>query len=190
MRGERIAGLLGGRLLIVLLASVALVCDAPVCAGQGRERVDVFRTVPAKMRPQLISRLNLYVMLRRTRQWGRLYDLYTRQYVARRWPPTGMTREEFVKGNQQDDKGERGDGLLRFKANKVKFAPASEDAPARAFIEGCAEYYASRAGVRLGRSRKLKSIIEATYENGEWYLTDVVVNYNCEGCAADKCRMN
>jgi hypothetical protein len=190
MRRERNSGLLAGRLLIVIVASAALVCYAPVCAAQGKARRDVFRPVPSKLRPQLIRRLNLYVLLRRTRQWGRLYDLYPRQYVARRWPPTGMLREEFIKGNQQDDTGERGDGLLRFKADKVRFLPASEDAPARAVVEGCAEYYASRAGVRIGRSRKLKSVVEARYEGGKWYLMDVVVNYRCEGCEADKCRLN
>ncbi|HEX8000454.1 MAG TPA: hypothetical protein VF528_18875 [Pyrinomonadaceae bacterium] len=187
---ERNNRLLGRSLLIVLVASAALVCFAPVCAGQGKKHANVFRPVPSKLRPRLIRRLNLYVSLRRTRQWGRLYDLYSRQYVARRWPPTGMLREEFVKGNQQDDTGERGDGLLRFKADKVRFAPASEDAPTRAVIEGCAEYYSSRAGVRIGRSRKLKSVVEARYEGGEWYLTDVVVNYRCEGCEADRCRLN
>jgi hypothetical protein len=101
-----------------------------------------------------------------------------------------MTRDEFVQGNRQDDAQGRGDNLLGFKADKVSFRPETEDAPARVSITGCGEYYASRAGLRVGRSRRVKSIVEVLHENGEWRLTDVVVDYRCEGCEADKCRMN
>jgi hypothetical protein len=101
-----------------------------------------------------------------------------------------MSRAEFIEGNRQDDKGERGDGLWKFKASKVRFIPEGGDAPARVFVEGCAEYYASKAGVKIGRSRTLKSAVEMMYEGGEWYLTDIVVDYRCEGCEADQCRMN
>jgi hypothetical protein len=98
-----------------------------------------------------------------------------------------MTRDEFVRGNEQDDAIGRGDNLLKFKADKVKFLPETPEVPARAIIDGCGEYYVTKASHRVGRSRRLKSIIEATYEGGEWHLTDIVLNYRCEECEADSC---
>ena len=158
--------------------------------GAGRSQGAVFRPVPQNLRTELIKRLNLYVLLRRNHQWGELYDLYSQRHIARRFPPSGMSREEFRRGNEQDDLVGRGDNLLRFEAQKVRFTPAGEELPASAFIEGCGEYYATKAGRRVGPSRKVKSVAEAIYTNGKWYLSDVVVNYRCEDCEADKCRMN
>lgn len=175
------------RRLIVHLLPLLLLGHAPAVSAAVKERQQVFRTVPANLRPQLVSKLKLYVLFRSRHQWGRLYDLYAKQYLSRRWPPTGMTREEFIRGNQEDDAAGRGDNLLSFKADRVQFRPETADVPMRAIIYGCAEYYATKASRRVGRSRRLKSVIEATYERGAWYLTDVVVNYRCEECPADNC---
>lgn len=192
MSRKRITNLAVIRGLIVPLAAVFLLCCASndAAAAGGKERQRMFRAVPAKLRPQLIKKLNQYILYRRTHQWGKLYDLYSKRYLSRRWPPLGMTREEFVQGNRQDDATGRGDNLLRFKADKVNFIQGTDDAPARVAIFGCGEYYTNKAGLRVGPSRKLKSLVEALYENGEWRLTDVIVDYRCEECEADKCRMN
>jgi hypothetical protein len=186
MSRTKIAGPFILRRWIVLLIPILLLCSASA-ASTVKERRQVFGTVPAHLRPQLVSKLKLYVLLRSTHQWGRLYDLYSKQHLARRWPPAGMTRDEFITGNQQDDAAGRGDNLLSFKAGKVQFRPETADVPTRAIIYGCGEYYATKANRRVGRSRRVKSVIEATYEGGEWHLTDIVVNYRCEECAADRC---
>lgn len=190
MSRTRITDLLVIRRLIVPLVATLLLCYASTYSATGKGRRDVFRAVPANLRPQLIKKLNLYILLRSTHQWGKLYGLYSKPYLARRWPPLGMSRDEFIRGNQQDDAIGRGDNLRRFKADKVQFSPETEDAPARVSIRGCGEYYATKAGRRVGRSRRLKSVIDVLYEGGEWRLTDVVVDYRCEECEADKCRMN
>jgi hypothetical protein len=98
-----------------------------------------------------------------------------------------MSRDEFIQGNKQDDAAGRGDNLLKFRADKVQFIPETADAPARVIINGCGEYYVSKAGRRVGPSRKLRSVIEATHEGGEWHLTDIVISYRCDECEADKC---
>lgn len=190
MSRAKISKILVMRQLMMLLVPVFLLCYVSNCPAAGKKRTDVFRDVPANLRPQLIKKLNRYILLRKTRQWGPLYDLYSKRYLARRWPPLGMSREEFIQGNRQDDAIGRGSNLLRFKADKVRFIPGSDEAPARAFILGCGEYYATKAGTRVGRSKRLRSVIEVLFEDGEWRTTDVVVDYKCEGCEADKCRMN
>lgn len=100
-----------------------------------------------------------------------------------------MSRAEFVKGSEQDDRDGRGHDLAGFKTLKARYVkPEDGNLPATTFIEGCGQYKTFKAGKSVGPVVSLKSALSAVEERGEWFFTPVVLIYACDECAPEKCE--
>jgi hypothetical protein len=121
-----------------------------------------FASVPAPIRERLIERLSLYLEYDRTNQQEKKYDLFSEYTKTVSW----KTKAEYIKFLQdQEAKGAKRT-FVAFDISSVEDY-SLDDSDYRIFhIKGV---------VKFKRGSKLKKenlLLDARYENGEWYFSD------------------
>lgn len=151
-----------------LLFTAILLFSFAVASGQKKSETatDVFADVPADKRARLIERFETFIEYYRERNKNKVYDLIGEQ--AKRDIVGGLSRERFLRENY----------LLKLKKFKVESVVGSMSETSESglwFIYGCAEYS------RFGPNKKLESRVEAYFQNGDWYFSEVTTPFPLHG---------
>ena len=153
------------------IIGVALMVMMVFVYGQGQsEAQKVFDVVPEAMRARLIERLSNYTEYQRSKQYEKLYDLFSESTIKNLF--RGQSKTEFINAWQKGDN----EGTSR---RLIEFTPS----------------YTEKIGgengdiyVVYGRSKfceggkvveKRRTAIEAHLQNGDWYFSapaDVVID--------------
>jgi hypothetical protein len=152
--------LLGCMLVIMLLAVYA--------RAQGKDE-KVFEVVPQQTRAQLIERLKLYVEYQRTKDYQKLYDLYTQSTIKNLFK--GQRKEEFVAAYREGDARGISFRLLEFTPTRIDKTVSPETS------EGSDDAYSIYGDAKLwrrGETVEKPVAIEAQLKNGEWYFSSIM----------------
>ncbi|MDQ3819698.1 MAG: hypothetical protein M3362_18765 [Acidobacteriota bacterium] len=153
------------RMLLVSLAACLL--TAPASAQDVTDSAK-FSPVPGNVRNRLIERLNQFLEYDRTGQYEKKYDLLSDYHLKiLKWSKSDYLR--VMQENEQKGKAER---LIDFKVTSVE--NRSLDDSGRYMIYNI---YGNEKFLRGGKRKVEKRLIEARYENGEWYFSDWLVEY-------------
>ena len=156
---------------VIIVAALILICSAAAYGQRKEVKPDTLAAVPAARRARLIQRLELFVAYYRTREWNKLYDLLGEQ--AKAYVEGGLSRERFLKELPKPK-------LNKFKPDIVSLMLGTEENGIW-IIWGCGEYS------RAGPDEKLRSTIEAYFQNGDWYFSEVGTPAPLHG-NPEKCR--
>jgi len=136
-------------------------CVSPIVAvsAQKKTETDVYADVPADKRARFIERLNTFFQYYRERDKGKVYDMLGEQ--AKQYVVGGLSREIFLKEVY----------LLKLKKFKVEEVGEWRTEQGKETgiwsIYGCGEYS------RLGPNEKLRSSLEAYWQDGDWYFSQI-----------------
>lgn len=118
----------------------------------------IFAPVDSSQRQRLSERLKLYVEYERTHQWGKMYELTSKQYLEK------DTRDEFVK-RQASFSGEGFSDTLDFVPHHTVTSYIGMEG--NYSIEGCMK-------VRWkGRIHYWQAGVDTYWENGDWYFSSI-----------------
>lgn len=151
-----------------LMCALILVLFTLSVQARGREQ-SVFDVVPEPLRAQLIERLKLYVEYQRTRQYEKLYDLYSRTTIERVFK--NQTRDEFVLAFQKGD-------AERISVRIMDFSPTSVEKTTKENAD-LYNIYGKAKLCQQGEMVEGPVVIGAQLENGVWHFSapaDVVEN--------------
>src|SRR6267142_6824442 len=144
-----------------------VVCLALPASGQV-ENSKKFRPVPAQLRERLVERFNLYVEYERTRQYEKLFDLLSQEYISNQH----LTREGYLQSRLKDK-------LVEFKPRAVTKSPVGwivkRDVKYKIpnvnvyQIIGIAKFQRGAEVVEEERH------LEARLQDNDWYFTDWLI---------------
>ena len=141
-----------------------VVCLALPASGQV-ENSKKFRPVPAQLRERLVERFNLYVEYERTRQYEKLFDLLSQEYISNQH----LTREGYLQSRLLDK-------LVEFKPRAVTKEPA------RVYLKGVIipnlNVYEIIGIAKFQRGAKVveeERLLEARLQDNDWYFTDWLI---------------
>ncbi len=142
----------------LFFTAILLFCFATVSA-QKKAETDVFADVPPDKRARLIERFETFVQYYRERNKDKVYDLIGEQ--AKQYVVGGLSRERFLKEVY----------LLKLKKFKVEEVGEWRTEQGKGTgvwsISGCGEYN------RFGPNEKLLSSLEAYWQDGDWYFSQI-----------------
>lgn len=145
------------RLLGTVLTTVLVV----ICAqGQGIGQ-KVFDIVPEPVRARLIERLELYVEYQRTKQYERLYDLFSRTTIERIF--NGQSRGEFVDAFRKGDADRTSVTIMEFTPTRIE--ETTKDGAELYNIYGDAKL------CQQGEPVEKHIVVAAQLQNGDWYFS-------------------
>lgn len=124
----------------------------------------IFKRIPADSRPQLIARLNLLLAYDRTRQFGKLFELLSSEWLSQSGTPSD--KSGYIAFREASAAKTSGWNLLSFKPVSVSVAISNE--PGVYTIRGRAKLQ-SRAS---NRTSEEDYFIEAQWKNSEWYFSE------------------
>ena len=149
-----------GRLLIV-------VCLAFPASGQV-ENSKKFRAVPAQLRERLVERFNLYVECERTRQYEKLFDLLSQDFISNQH----LTREGYLQSRLKDK-------LVEFKLRAVTKSPVrwivKRDVMDKIPNVNVYEIIGIAKFQRGAKVVEEERHLEARLQDNDWYFTDWLV---------------
>ena len=149
------------RILSVALTITVLAFCVP--AQSNHEKV--FDAVPEALRARLVERLDLYVQYQRTRDYEKLFDLYSQTTLEKVFH--GQSKADFVKAYQSGDAHGSSSRL-------IEFVPAHTEKIA---AEGAEELFVVYGKARLCEGGKViekkRVAIEAQQQNGDWYFSPI-----------------
>ena len=152
------------------LTPCALLLSAVTCvsgfAGQGG-RLKVYAPVPLRLRPRLDERLRLYVGLERTRQYEKLYDLFSESYLTHLKTFHRGSKSEYVTSRR---------GMVEAGLRVVDFTPTSTQRTG----DGAYIIYGRMKSRWGGSFQEDKASVEARRQNGEWYFSELSVEIEQE----------
>jgi len=153
------------RLLLILFAICLLIYAASAQEVTDSEK---FSSVPTLARNRLIERLNLFLEYDRTNQYEKKFELFGKYYLkVLKW-----SKSDYVKLMQEKEQQGKGERLIDFKITSVeKMAYSDSD---KLII---CKIYGNEKFLRGSKRKSEKRLIEARYENGEWYFSDWLVEY-------------
>ena len=153
------------RLLLILFAICLLIYAASAQEVTDNEK---FSSVPTLARNRLIERLNLFLEYDRTGQYEKKFDLLS-QYHLRilKW-----SRSDYLKLMQEKEQQGKAEKLIDFKITSVE--DRSLDNSGKYMIYSI---YGNEKFLRGSKRKSEKRLIEARYENGEWYFSDWLIEY-------------
>ena len=153
------------RLLLILFAICLLIYAASAQEVTDSEK---FSSVPTLARNRLIERLNLFLEYDRTGQYEKKFDLLS-QYHLRilKW-----SRSDYLKLMQEKEQQGKAEKLIDFKITSVE--DRSLDNSGKYMIYSI---YGNEKFLRGSKRKSEKRLIEARYENGEWYFSDWLIEY-------------
>ena len=152
---------MGGRvLLLCLLVAPAL--------GQEADSEKRFAPVPAAVRSRLIERLNQFLEYDRTGQNEKKFDLLSKYYLSVvKWTKADYTK--FMQDRAAQGKGEK---IIDFKISSVENFSLGDSPDQMIFnIYGRAKFSRGK------KTKSEKRLLDARYENGDWYFSDWLIEY-------------
>lgn len=171
--GVRMSRTISRRITLWTLCVVLVMsCNAPCQSSRGK---DSFGTLPAGKRTSMFSRLQEFVRLQSTGQWGKLYD-FSIEPIQKK-----QTREEFVRSYQEVAVDPHISTVLTFQPLAATLINEYDDTK-EWLIEGCARYR------RRGRIVYLKAGLGAALNKGEWYFSFLTTTTAGVGGAEQRCR--
>lgn len=136
-----------------------LVFCVVAASAQKKTEADVYADVPADKRERFIERLNIFFQYYRERNKNKVYDMLGEQ--AKQYVVGGLSRERFLKEVY----------LLKLKKFKVEeigeWRTEKGERTGIWSIRGCGEYS------RFGPNEKLRSSLEAYWQDGDWYFSQI-----------------
>lgn len=142
-------------LLAMLIVRVTFAQDA------GQKALDA---IPEPLRPQLVEQLALYVEYQRTKQYDKLYDLFSRSTIQTVF--SNQTKEEFVRAYQSGDAEGTSVRLIEFTPTASQ--KTQEDSSDLYVIYGKAKM--CQKGEEI---RKPRVAVTAQLQEGKWYFSTV-----------------
>lgn len=122
--------------------------------------------IPEPLRQQLVERLGLYVECQRTKQYDRLYDLFSPLTIHTVF--NDQTREEFVRAYRKGDAERTSVRLLEFKPTTIEKVQGDDGAD-QYVMRGRAEVCQMGESVRKRRVAVIAELLE-----GKWYFSPVM----------------
>jgi hypothetical protein len=146
------------------LSSCMLLLLLAVATVHAQERKEnVFDSVQLELRPRLIERLKEYVAYERTRQYEKLYELLYDLHDK------NSSKEVYLKSRVEAE-GRRG-VVQEFTPTFILNITLNEgDAPTLS-LKGEAKVFLK------GRTVKKEMSINARFQDGEWYFSDLLESY-------------
>jgi hypothetical protein len=142
---------------------------AVITSGYSAQQ-DVFDVVPQPHRAQLAERLDRYIEYQRTKQYEKLYELYSRTTIERVFK--NQTKQEFIAAFNKGDTERTSVTILQFTPTRIELTTNSENV----------EWYNIYGEARLlqqGELVKGQIMVAAQLEDGVWRfagLADVLDN--------------
>ena len=159
-----------GRLHARIFAGVLMVLMCFVYGKGQSEAQKVFDVVPEAMRARLVERLSNYTEYQRSKQYEKLYDLFSESTIKNLF--RGQSKTEFINAWQKGDNEGTSRRLIEFiPGHTEKIAGESTDIYV---IYGRAKFCEGGKVVE-----KKRTAIEAHLQNGDWYFSapaDVVID--------------
>lgn len=150
------AQILTGALLVMMLAVYV--------HGHSQEQ-KVFDAVPEALRARLVERLHLYVEYQRTKEYDKLFDLFSEPTINKFFHD--QSKADFVKAYQGGDAQGSSSRL-------IEFTPTHTEKIAG---DGAGELFVIYGKARLceaGKAIEKKRVaIEAQLQNGDWYFSPI-----------------
>ena len=141
----------------------AILIFATIAARAQEISPKALEAVAEPFRQQLVERLGLYVRYQRTKQYDKLYDLFSPSTIHTVF--NDQTREEFVRAYQKGDAERTSVRLLEFKPTTIQKIEGN-DAADQYVIQGRAEVF------QMGESVNKRSVaVVAQLLNGKWYFS-------------------
>jgi hypothetical protein len=154
----------------VLLGSITMF--ALVGGAESIQQRGPFDAVPAQFRQRLDDRLQEFVSHHRKKEWSDVYAMFSQRYM--RTVDSGMSPDRFVEER-------RFSRILRFTPVESLALVDDKEAPF-VIILGCGEYE------RTGLNSNVETNVEATWENGDWYFSELRHRAPCLDCEARRCK--
>jgi hypothetical protein len=136
-----------------------------LCVRAQSKNEQVFDAVPEALRARLLERLDLYVQYQRTKDYEKLFDLYSETTLAKVFH--GQSKADFVKAYQSGDAQGSSSRL-------IEFVPAHTEKIA---AEGAAELFVIYGKARSCEGGKViekkRVAIEAQQQDGDWYFSPI-----------------
>jgi hypothetical protein len=150
---------------IALILAACVTMQGPLSAKIIAQKPDIFASVPEKEQSQLKARLAVFVLYHQEKDWIKVYELLGSQYKNAWTKPADQ--DEFVK--------------KRLYSSIEKFTPSSVQRMDEGWwmIWGCGTF---RNGGQMTAS------LEAYFENGSWYFSDIWSVAPCIDCKPDSCK--
>ena len=147
-------------LLLCLLATPAL--------GQEADLEKQFAPVPAAVRSRLIERLNQFLEYDRTGQYEKKFDLISKYYLSvLKW-----TKADYAKLMQDRAALGKGEKIIDFKISSVGSFSLGDSLDQMIF-----NIYGREKFSRGKKTKSEKRLLDARYENGDWYFSDWLIEY-------------
>jgi len=123
--------------------------------------MDLYAALPPQLRARLVERLNHYVEFQRTKQYAKLYDLYSDDTIATVF--NGQNKSEFVAAFNKGDEQSISVRLTEFDLVRVEKVVEGEVYR----LYGDAKFY------QQGEKTERHVVITATFRKGDWYFSTV-----------------
>jgi hypothetical protein len=161
-------------------------CGFSLTLGQRQvtESNSAFSKLPPAVKKDLYSRLRSYVEYRRTHRWTSLYDLLWKQYIAGPKGLNGMSKDQFVKTKIGISEAYE---IIDFEAKRISLI-SNDNEGFVVRVEGCGKYLHKERRRHL-RKTSWKSSLNAAFDSGHWYFTEIGIGPRCLGCAPEPCNL-
>lgn len=150
----------------VICVAYVTVTFAALAAYAQEVSPKALEVIPEPFRQQFVEKLGLYVEYQRTKQYDKLYDLFSPSTIHTVF--NDQTREEFVRAYQKGDIERTSVRLLEFKPTAIQ-KMQSEDTSDEYVIWGRAEM------CQMGESIKKRRVaVVAQLQDGKWYFSPIM----------------
>jgi len=165
----------------VILCLLAFPLDG-YAHSQKSEDPDVLDSIPTQLRERLFKRLKEVVENNRTRQWDKVFEMLSPSSRAIMQGQHGRrpTKEEWVEQAKHWDADEANFRLFDFTVGRGIFI--TDTWKDGFYLEGCGQYKKP--------AKKIKSRFSVSYEDDEWYFSDVQLIFPCVTCEPEECSNN
>jgi hypothetical protein len=147
--------------LVIMLAIGA----SFLAASSNAQKPDAFADVPASQRERLKSWLSEFVELHRSKQWNRVYDFIAEW--SKNAAESGLPRDRFLKKKLYS-------GVRRFTPRSVQKMDNGWW-----MVWGCGSF---------DRGRSMEAAVEAYFQDGDWYFSDIWCSPPCIDCLPKDCK--
>ena len=136
--------------------------------GQEADSEKRFATVPVATRSRLIERLNQFLEYDRAAEYEKKFDLFSDYYLmVLKWK-----KGDYVKAMQERAAAGKGERIIDFKISSVENWSLDGSPDQMNFnIYGRAKF------LRGKKTKSEKRLLDARYQNGDWYFSDWLIEY-------------